>query len=128
MSISKRRRFAVLERDDFACRYCGRRAPNVELEVDHVVPKSRSGLDIPSNLVTACHDCNRGKRDHQLLDIHDGCLENRSSEIASRLETEARLDEAEERIHQLELTIDRLRDDAGRHVPAYAADILREMS
>lgn len=61
MSVSPKRRFAILRRDDFRCRYCGRRAPNVELHVDHVVAKSRGGKDDRANLVTACVDCNLGK-------------------------------------------------------------------
>lgn len=55
-------RFSVLERDNFACQYCGRRAPDVVLEIDHVTPKSQGGKDKLDNLVTACFDCNRGKR------------------------------------------------------------------
>lgn len=59
--VSKRLRFAILKRDGFACLYCGRRPPEAELEVDHVRPRSRGGSDDPSNLVTACRECNRGK-------------------------------------------------------------------
>lgn len=62
--IKRSARFAVFERDGFACRYCGRRPPEVVLEVDHLVPKSRGGTNQRTNLVTACFDCNRGKRDH----------------------------------------------------------------
>ncbi len=61
MSLSKRQRFKILRRDGFACVYCGRRAPRVTLEVDHRIPRSKGGLDVPSNLVAACWDCNRGK-------------------------------------------------------------------
>jgi 5-methylcytosine-specific restriction endonuclease McrA len=35
--------------------------PDVVLEVDHVVPRSRGGTDDPDNLITSCQDCNRGK-------------------------------------------------------------------
>lgn len=61
MSISKRLRFEILNRDAFTCRYCGRKAPDVVLEVDHVHPRSLGGKDIRENLVTACYGCNRGK-------------------------------------------------------------------
>ena len=61
MSISKRLRFEILNRDAFTCRYCGRKAPDVALEVDHVYPRSKGGGDHPDNLVTACYACNRGK-------------------------------------------------------------------
>lgn len=122
MTISKRLRFAILERDGFTCRYCGRRPPDVTLEVDHVAPKSRGGSNHPSNLVAACYECNRGKRDLHLLDIHADCGLQEWTQV---LELETRLDEAEQRIDDLTLTIDRLREDRGRHVPIYAADILR---
>jgi hypothetical protein len=59
VSINKRLRFAVLERDKFKCRYCN--ASDVELQVDHVIPKSLGGQDLPENLVTSCCHCNRGK-------------------------------------------------------------------
>jgi hypothetical protein len=66
VSISKGRRWKIFVRDDFRCRYCGRRAPNVELHVDHVHPVSRGGTDKESNLVTACVDCNLGKTNRVL--------------------------------------------------------------
>lgn len=61
MPITRRLRFEILRRDDHACRYCGRRAPDVELTVDHVVPVALGGTDDPTNLATACVDCNSGK-------------------------------------------------------------------
>lgn len=36
-------------------------APDVKLHVDHVTPVALGGTDDPSNLVTACADCNGGK-------------------------------------------------------------------
>ncbi len=54
-------RFAVLNRDGFSCRYCGRSAPDVDLHVDHVIPVARGGTNDLDNLVTACADCNLGK-------------------------------------------------------------------
>lgn len=61
MSVSKRLRFAVLQRDAFRCRYCGTTAAESELHVDHVVPRALGGTDEPDNLVTSCHSCNSGK-------------------------------------------------------------------
>lgn len=64
MSRPRRRaRFAILARDNFTCRYCGRKAPNVELVVDHVVPIAAGGTNDDDNLVAACVDCNAGKSD-----------------------------------------------------------------
>lgn len=61
MAISKRLRFEILRRDNHACRYCGARAPEVQLVVDHVLPETLGGRSEPENLVTACEPCNNGK-------------------------------------------------------------------
>lgn len=66
--ISKKIRFEVFKRDSFTCQYCGAKAPDVELEVDHIEPVSKGGDDNILNLVTACFDCNRGKFDRELDD------------------------------------------------------------
>ncbi len=60
--LSAALRFQVLERDGFACRYCGRApADGVQLHVDHVLPVSSGGGDDLGNLLTSCADCNLGK-------------------------------------------------------------------
>lgn len=61
MSLSKRVRFEVFKRDRFTCQYCGKRPPEVVLEVDHIKPKVEGGSDHQHNLTTACLPCNRGK-------------------------------------------------------------------
>lgn len=61
--VGQRLRFTVLKRDGFKCRYCGRKAPAVVLEVDHIVPVAAGGTNELDNLVTACEDCNGGKSD-----------------------------------------------------------------
>lgn len=68
-SVSKRIRFSVFTRDGFACRYCGKTAPDVQLEVDHLVPVALGGGNARDNLVTSCHDCNRGKAARSLDDV-----------------------------------------------------------
>ena len=59
--ISKKLRFEVFKRDSFTCQYCGRKAPDVILEVDHIKPVSDGGTNTILNLVTSCQECNRGK-------------------------------------------------------------------
>lgn len=59
--LSKRIRFEVFKRDEFTCRYCGRKPPEVILNVDHIVPVVHGGGDEVSNLATSCFDCNSGK-------------------------------------------------------------------
>jgi hypothetical protein len=61
MAISNNMRFTVLERDGFMCQYCGKKAPEANIEVDHVTPVSAGGEDIIDNLVAACVECNSGK-------------------------------------------------------------------
>lgn len=62
-ALSKRLRFEIFKRDNHRCRYCGAGVIDSVLHVDHVVPFSKGGSDDPSNLVTACRDCNGGKSD-----------------------------------------------------------------
>lgn len=56
-------RYRVLERDAFACRYCGARPPNSVLVIDHVQPLAAGGTDFEDNLCAACEECNAGKSD-----------------------------------------------------------------
>jgi hypothetical protein len=60
--LALRVRWAVLQRCDFTCQYCGRRAPDVVLHVDHIIPVARGGTDEQGNLTAACSDCNHGKK------------------------------------------------------------------
>jgi hypothetical protein len=60
-------RFAVLARDNFRCRYCGREASEVKLHVDHLFPISKGGGDSLGNYITSCQDCNLGKHAKLLL-------------------------------------------------------------
>ena len=56
-------RFMTLKRFNYTCQYCGRKAPDVVLEVDHIIPKSRGGTDGLGNYTVACKECNIGKSD-----------------------------------------------------------------
>jgi hypothetical protein len=59
----RREKFKILHRDNFTCRYCGARPGSENLEIDHLIPRSRYGSDNPCNLVTACVTCNGRKSD-----------------------------------------------------------------
>ena len=52
MTVSKKLRFEIFKRDNFTCRYCGKKTPEVVLEIDHIIPKSKKGKDDESNLIT----------------------------------------------------------------------------
>lgn len=61
-------RFEIFKRDSFTCQYCGRKAPEVVLEVEHIEPVSKGGSDDLMNLLTACEACNDGKGARRLDD------------------------------------------------------------
>lgn len=67
-TIPKGVRFEVMKRDKFTCQYCGKSAPDVILEIDHIMPVAKGGDDSILNLITSCRDCNRGKSDKELSD------------------------------------------------------------
>jgi 5-methylcytosine-specific restriction endonuclease McrA len=46
----------ILNRDNHSCQYCG--YTGSDLTLDHVIPRSRGGVDSWENLTTACMRCN----------------------------------------------------------------------
>ena len=86
-AISKKKRFEVFKRDKFTCQYCGRKAPDVILEVDHIKPVSKGGNNGILNLITSCRDCNRGKG-KVLLSINEEVLkqQNQLQDLAEKRE------------------------------------------
>jgi hypothetical protein len=92
MAVSKRLRYEILRRDNHACRYCGATAPDVKLNVDHVIPTSLGGSDAPTNLVTACADCNGGKTSSMpnAMPVADVSQENFQRAAALHREAESR--------------------------------------
>lgn len=91
MSLSKRVRFEVFKRDLFTCQYCGRRPPDVVLEVDHVIARAEGGSDDPDNLCTSCFDCNRGKADKGLGEVQPAVDELARLEAMQEMAERARL-------------------------------------
>jgi tetratricopeptide (TPR) repeat protein len=69
--ISKSLRFNVFQRDNHTCQYCGRKPPDVVLQIDHLVPVAKGGTDDFENLVTSCEDCNAGKSD-KIVEVYTG--------------------------------------------------------
>lgn len=94
MAVNKKLRFEVFKRDSFTCQYCGRSAPDVVLQCDHIEPVSKGGSDDILNLVTSCFDCNSGKRARTLDD---------DTVIAKR---KAQLDNLQERREQIEMMVE----------------------
>lgn len=107
--ISKSTRFEVFKRDSFKCQYCGKCAPDVILNVDHINPVSKGGENEILNYITACQDCNAGKSDRLLGD---------DSVMAKQ---RAQLEELNERREQLEQMLawrDGMRDIDGMALSA----------
>jgi HNH endonuclease len=59
--LTARQRFEILKRDGFTCQYCGRKPPEVVLNVDHIIAVYNGGTNDPTNLITSCVPCNQGK-------------------------------------------------------------------
>jgi 5-methylcytosine-specific restriction endonuclease McrA len=61
----------IFERDNYTCQYCGTKPPSKsqalkwmernQLNLDHVVPRSRGGKTTWTNVVTSCFKCNSKK-------------------------------------------------------------------
>lgn len=67
-ALTKKLRFEVFKRDSFTCQYCGRKAPDILLHIDHIEPVAKGRTNDILNLITSCVDCNSGKSDRQLSD------------------------------------------------------------
>src|ERR671930_26969 len=54
-------RYNIYARDKCICQYCGKRLPRYDLNLDHVIPRSRGGTSTWENVVCSCQECNRTK-------------------------------------------------------------------
>lgn len=99
VQVRKSIRFEVFKRDSFTCQYCGAKAPEAVLHVDHINPVSNGGDNEIINLVTACQGCNLGKSD-RLLDDSSALIRQREE-----------IERLSERREQLEMML-RWRDEA----------------
>lgn len=91
-ALSKKQRFEVFKRDAFTCQYCGRKAPEVVLQCDHVDPVAGGGSNDVLNLVTSCADCNAGKGARSLSD---------QSALSKQVDQLAELQERREQIEMM---------------------------
>lgn len=56
----------VFRRDNYTCQYCGRK--NIDLTIDHVIPRHMGGKHIWTNVVAACPACNHRKGGRTLVE------------------------------------------------------------
>lgn len=63
--MTKDLRKAIMERDNYTCQICGKYMPDgIGLQIDHIIPVSKGGKTIPSNLQVLCSKCN-GKKSNK---------------------------------------------------------------
>lgn len=54
-------RMNILLRDGYTCQYCRKKFKRSELNIDHIIPRSRGGGTSWENVVASCHRCNLKK-------------------------------------------------------------------
>lgn len=80
-ALSKKLRFDVFKRDKFTCQYCGSKAPDVVLQVDHIHPVAQGGKNDVLNLITSCRGCNGGKGARTVSD--DSAVSRQRDQLAA---------------------------------------------
>lgn len=90
INVPKAVRFEVFKRDGFTCQYCGRQAPEVVLNCDHIHPVAEGGTNDVLNLITSCFDCNSGKGARTLDERH--ILNKQRSQLDSLNERRVQLE------------------------------------
>lgn len=118
-SLSKKTRFEVFKRDSFTCQYCGRKAPDVVLEVDHIKPVAKGGDNNITNLVTSCHDCNSGKGARKLND--KTVINKQMKELALLQEKREQIDMIFKWREELRHTDDYLAERVAKYINNYTA-------
>lgn len=60
--MTKELKDRIKKRDNYTCQVCGKYMPDeVGLHIDHILPVSKGGKSIPSNLQVLCSKCNGSK-------------------------------------------------------------------
>ncbi len=61
--MTKELRTSVMVRDNYTCQICGKYMPDeVGLQIDHIIPVSKGGKTVMSNLQVTCSKCNGHKK------------------------------------------------------------------
>lgn len=61
---NRKLRERIMERDNYTCQICGKYMPDeVGLQIDHIIPVSKGGKSVESNLRVLCSKCNGSKSD-----------------------------------------------------------------
>lgn len=59
--LTKVQRIEIHKKTDGHCAYCGIEIKIEEMQIDHVFPLNRGGLDSKENMLPACRSCNHYK-------------------------------------------------------------------
>ncbi|MBS1940563.1 MAG: HNH endonuclease [Bacteroidetes bacterium] len=72
-SVLPAKRYQVFQRDDWKCVSCGKdpRNHSITLHIDHIIPRSKGGLDQADNYQTLCDTCNLGKGNRDNTNIRE---------------------------------------------------------
>lgn len=63
-------RHNIYLRDNNRCQFCGTHFSRPDLNLDHVIPRSKGGKTTWENVVTSCIDCNRKKGGQLPVEAH----------------------------------------------------------
>lgn len=69
--VSKKLREKILKRDNYTCKYCGKKFPAEYLQIDHIRPVCLGGDNRESNLTTSCWKCNNEKGTKRIIEFED---------------------------------------------------------
>ncbi|MCJ8329489.1 MAG: HNH endonuclease [Lentisphaeria bacterium] len=69
MKKAKLSRNAIFARDNYECQYCGKHYKKDQMNIDHIIPRSKGGKTIWTNLVLSCISCNCKKGNMLLEDV-----------------------------------------------------------
>ena len=64
----KQFRIKIFEEWQWGCAYCGKSLTDNTATIDHIIPKSKGGHNVKSNMCCCCSSCNREKGSQQLDD------------------------------------------------------------
>jgi hypothetical protein len=71
---SPKKRMAILKRDKYRCKVCGRSPHNhvdIEIHVHHIRPFGERGLTHEENLISLCDTCHRGLEPHYEWSLYE---------------------------------------------------------
>ena len=89
MPIWAKKRFQILNRDNFECKYCWLKSWKwVQLQVDHIIPKSKGWDDSIGNLITSCFECNSWKWKNEITTVSKWIYKSKIDDKKSILKNE----------------------------------------